>query len=207
MVECARGVCEKATGECVNAAVCTTATQETDCVEGSVCYSGACTTEEDVCADIACTRGVCDVATLGCVNADACGGDDRTCVDGFFCDDTDSCVQNVCDANMVSCPRGVCSAATGACVNADDCTALEQCRDGFYCVQGDCIEATDACTGCPGNQECAYDAGALDVACTENPNGCSTSLDCCGTDASMLLARSTPKRPGWPATASWCSAT
>lgn len=180
LVTCARGVCEQATGECVNAAVCTAQTQDEDCIEGYVCYDQTCTAEETVCAEIDCQRGVCSTELLDCINADDCGGDDRNCLDGYFCDDAGTCAQNVCDANMVTCQRGVCDEATGSCVNADTCSALTDCRDGYYCIGSDCMEIDAACGECPGNQICEYDEANLAVACAENPEGCSNALGCIG---------------------------
>ncbi len=102
------------------------------------------------------------------------------CLDGYFCGDDDTCVQNICDENMVDCPRGVCDATTGVCVNAENCAALDECRDGFVCVQGACTALEDSCEDCPGNQECEYDEPSLDVACVESANGCGSTIDCIG---------------------------
>jgi hypothetical protein len=180
LVECERGVCEKSTGDCVNAAVCTVETQESDCVDGYVCYDQSCADEQTVCDDLDCERGVCSYTEQACINADSCTGD-LECLDGYFCDDAGQCQQNVCDANGTSCARGVCDRATGECVNAESCTALEECSDGFFCIGDTCTDEATACEACPGNQVCEYDDGSLDVACTENPDGCATSIDCVGS--------------------------
>lgn len=184
-VECDRGVCEKATGECVNAAVCTAQTEETACLEDFHCYDQNCVDEATVCAELDCERGVCSVADRACVNAESCGGDDQNCLEGSFCNAVDQCQQNVCDANMVSCPRGVCDPTTGNCVNADECAAADECTDGFYCVDGGCVEQMEACEVCVGSQTCSYDDGALNVFCEESEDGCVTTVDCVGSRECM----------------------
>jgi hypothetical protein len=177
LIECDRGVCEKSTGECVNSAVCTVESEESDCIEGYVCYDQSCADEETVCADLDCQRGTCSFSDFECINPDSCS-DDLECLEGYFCDDAGACQQNVCDANGTTCARGVCDRATGDCVNADTCTAFDDCTDGFFCIGDTCTDATTACDVCPGNQVCDYDQGALDVVCSENPDGCVTTIDC-----------------------------
>ena len=181
LVTCDRGVCEKETGDCVNAAVCTAATQETDCVAGSTCYDQRCQDEATICADLACERGVCSYLELACVNGEDCAGDDLNCLSGSFCNAVNQCQQNVCDEDGVNCARGVCEASSGACVNADPCTAAGECVDGFYCIDGGCEEITTACDTCVGSQTCDYDEGSLAVVCSEDPDGCVTSIDCVGS--------------------------
>lgn len=177
LVDCARGVCEKSSGECVNSAVCTVETQESDCVDGYVCYDQSCADEDTVCGDLQCDRGVCGFEEQACVNAEMCASD-MECLQGYFCDDGGQCQQNVCDANGTDCSRGVCDPTTGECINADTCTAFDECTDGFFCIDDTCTDAMVACEVCAGNQVCDYDDTALDVACTENPDGCTTSIDC-----------------------------
>ncbi len=181
LVDCARGVCDQSSGECVNGRVCTAATQATDCIDGFTCYDQACADEATICGDLACTRGECSYLDLACINAEECAGDDLNCLGGFFCNAVNQCQQNVCDDNGVSCPRGVCEAATGACVNDDTCVAALDCIDGFFCIDGSCTESMAACEVCVGNQVCRYDEPTVSIACDENPRGCVTSLDCVGS--------------------------
>ncbi|MEZ4459570.1 MAG: hypothetical protein R3E66_07530 [bacterium] len=179
---CERGVCEVGTGACVNAAVCTTATEATDCLDGNKCVGGQCQAEADFCATLDCQRGVCSFDDLACVDADNCGGDDGNCLAGNYCADDNTCKPNVCDALNQMCARGECDPASGQCVNADACTSQTNCIDDFVCVGGSCVASADACgaDGCPGNQVCNYDDGSASATCGENPAGCTSALDCDG---------------------------
>lgn len=185
-VSCERGVCEKETGECVNAAVCTAATQGDDCLDGYTCYDQSCADEATICADLDCDRGQCSYLDLACINGEDCAGDDLNCLEGFFCNAVNQCQQNVCDGT--DCPRGVCEQASGSCVNADSCSSASDCIDGFFCVDGACTDQMTACEICPGNQVCSYDEPSTSVVCDEAPGGCLTSIDCVGSrecDASV----------------------
>ena len=75
-VTCGRGVCERSTGECVNATVCTPENAASACLDGFVCYDQACAAVDAVCEAIACERGACDTNTLGCANPQSCEGSD-----------------------------------------------------------------------------------------------------------------------------------
>ncbi len=178
-VTCERGVCEVGTGQCVDAAACSSS-DESACLEGSRCFGGTCVDEARFCEELACDRGVCSFDDLACVNADGCEGDDSLCVPGFYCD-TDTCRPNRCDGGT-ECARGECEASTGACVNPARCSSTDECIDANLCVAGTCVEADAACGagGCTGNQTCEYDEDTLKAQCSESPDGCESALDCSG---------------------------
>jgi len=177
---CAAGVCQIGTGECVNADICTRATEATDCVSGSKCDGGQCVTEAVFCSALDCQRGVCSFEGLVCTNSDNCGGDDTKCLTGNYCADDNTCKANVCDALNQTCARGECDPASGQCVNPDTCTNADNCTDAFVCVGAVCVATEDACGagGCAGNQICTYDDAASTATCGENLVGCSSALDC-----------------------------
>ncbi len=177
---CDAGVCQIGTGECVNADICTRATEATDCVAGSKCDGGQCVTEAAFCAGLDCQRGVCSFADLACINSDNCGGDDSNCLAGNYCADDNTCKANVCDALNQTCARGECDPSSGQCVNPDTCTNANGCIDAFVCVGAACVATDDACGagGCAGNQVCNYDDAASTATCGESPAGCSSALDC-----------------------------
>ncbi|MFU8804779.1 MAG: hypothetical protein ACNA8W_13270, partial [Bradymonadaceae bacterium] len=184
---CDRGTCQRAGGECVNDGTCTQETEERACIEGYHCYDFNCVTETELCFELGCTegRGVCDAAAHTCRNADDCQGDDGRCLEGYFCDGT-KCEVNQCDIASSECSRGVCDPGTGDCVNAETCANPGRCLDGHYCVDGGCLEATDACQRCSGNQLCDYDGGSMEILCEENPIGCVDARDCRGDRVCVL---------------------
>lgn len=179
-VVCDRGVCDVNTGACVNAAVCSRETQAVDCVEGFACYNQGCYDNREVCNALDCDRGVCDPAAFECIQAENCAGDDRNCLEGFYCNAEDQCQQNSCEADEVECDRGVCNPATGACENPEECVENDACTDGFYCIERACVPIGEACIDCPGNQVCEHQNSTLTVECAEHPGGCFTTLDCRG---------------------------
>jgi hypothetical protein len=175
---CTRGVCDQTSGECVSAETCT---EDAECVAGTSCYEGSCSTDDEICAALDCQRGVCNAAAQACEDAADCAGDDSQCIEGNYCNGA-TCEANTCDADMVMCPRGVCDPGTGDCVNPETCAASEDCVAMNVCLGGACTPEAEACgaEGCPGNQVCDYDAGALTAACSENPDGCDDANDCSG---------------------------
>ena len=179
LVTCNVGVCDKETGNCVNATVCTAETSSTDCLPGFTCYDQSCANEADVCADLDCDRGTCSFRDLECANTIDCAGDDLNCLEGFFCDINDTCRENACDDGG-NCARGVCDPATGACVNDSTCDDGNDCVDAFFCVANVCVDQVSACNTCDGNQLCRYDEATLSIQCEEDPDGCTTSIDCVG---------------------------
>ncbi len=177
-VQCERGVCNPSTASCVNADVCTRETQETDCLSDHFCYGQQCAHRDEICSDVDCQRGICDPATQECVEPDDCAGDHTLCLAGNYCTEDGSCAPNQCDEQMQDCPRGVCNPASGECENAGHCAALDDCIDGFSCVEGECVPAGEECGECPGNQVCIYVEDDLVGICDENPDGCRNALDC-----------------------------
>src|SRR5690554_2954674 len=59
---CERGLCSEERGQCINDGVCTTATEQTACLDGFYCYSNSCVSESSLCQELGCEagRGVCD---------------------------------------------------------------------------------------------------------------------------------------------------
>ncbi len=185
-VSCQRGVCARGTDKCVSADSCTPETEQLDCVAGEKCAEGACKPAETFCDDITCDRGVCSFEAGGCGNADNCDGDDAKCADGYFCNDQNTCQEDLCARDNVDCGgNGVCIPAAGECQNATSCQSNDDCLANHLCVEGTCRLASVACGegagdgGCPGNQTCEYDESAQTASCAE-PDVCQTSLDCTG---------------------------
>ncbi|TXD37716.1 hypothetical protein FRC98_08490 [Lujinxingia vulgaris] len=177
-VSCARGICDPASGQCVNDAACSSLTVETACLEAHLCVEGSCVSEGDFCADLGCERGACSVEERACVNAERCDGDDARCLAGFYCAEDDTCQPNVCDDEGVSCARGVCDPASGECVSASVCDDQTECLDGLWCVEGSCEAPDEACARCAGNTSCDVDDTSNEVICRENVLGCERSVDC-----------------------------
>ena len=176
LLDCDRGVCNPDTATCVNAGVCTVATQDTDCLTNHYCYGQVCEPADVICDDVECERGECDPQNAACVQPAQCE-DDVNCLQGYFCSQGE-CVANECDQQMVNCPRGVCDENDGTCQNADDCDSVDDCLDGFVCVDDACVIAGDECQPpCPGTQVCTYDEDNLTAFCQEGPN-CFAALDC-----------------------------
>ena len=183
-ITCQRGVCERGTDNCVSASSCTEDTEALDCVAGQKCAVDTCETPETYCDEVTCDRGVCSYEEDGCINAMDCGGDEANCLEGYFCDDMNSCRVDLCEQNDIDCEGdGVCVPASGQCQNATSCESNADCLSDHVCVDNTCRLESVACGnasgdgGCPGNQTCEYDASNLTASCQE-PDVCETSLDC-----------------------------
>ncbi len=183
-VTCQRGVCERGSDDCVSADSCTQDNENFRCVAGEKCADGQCQPMESFCETLSCDRGVCSFSEGGCANASDCSGEDAQCLEGFFCNDMNSCAPNLCVQNAVNCGGdGVCQPSTGRCENAESCQSSEDCTDGHLCVEGSCRLESTACGdaggdgGCPGNQTCQYNPAELTAVCQEAVP-CETSLDC-----------------------------
>jgi hypothetical protein len=170
----------------VSAESCTEETEALDCVAGQKCANGTCESAETFCDAITCDRGVCSFAEDGCINAMDCGGDEANCLDGYFCDEMNTCRVDLCEQNDIQCQgNGVCVPASGQCQNATSCESNGDCLADHVCVNNTCRLESVACGnaggdgGCPGNQSCEYDASNLTASCAE-PDVCQTSLDCIG---------------------------
>ncbi len=190
-IVCQRGVCERGSDECVSEESCTKETEVEACVNGEKCAvpegeeSGECRTEENFCEGITCERGVCSFQAGGCADATDCQ-EDAECLAGKFCSDSGECRPNLCVERDIECIEGgVCVPSSGECENAEPCESNDDCLDApaHLCVDGTCRLESAACGdaggdgGCPGNQNCEYDADELTAECTE-PSDCATSLDC-----------------------------
>ncbi len=190
--DCRRGVCERGAGECVSAESCTPDNELYKCVAGERCANEACHPLEDAriefCDSITCDRGICSFEERSCVNAPDCGGEDANCLEGYFCNDSNTCQRNLCDRDDVDCDGGgVCDPVTGQCENAEECESHDECRSTpeHVCLDGTCTLAASACGdgtgegGCPGDQTCEIDREEMTASCVET-DGCDTSIDCTG---------------------------
>ncbi|QDG52764.1 hypothetical protein FIV42_19055 [Persicimonas caeni] len=180
--ECTTGQCARGTKTCESKETCTLETESEDCIDGEQCLDGSCYAPDAYCEALACDKGVCSFEERACVNADDCKGDSANCTEGYYCNDANECVDDLCVVNDVECTDGgVCMPSLGECQNASTCTTSDECLGGHVCVEGECRLEELACgdDGCPGNQLCTYDADELTATCGENPNvACTTSLDC-----------------------------
>ena len=135
--QCAQGVCDESTGECVS-----TPANEGDpcddgdlCTENEICQSGECVDGQAIdCSeeDGQCAQGVCDESTGECVSTPANEGD--PCDDGDLCTDGAQCSDGGCQGAPISCQEapddecvasdtlktydntGICEAASGDCI-------------------------------------------------------------------------------------------
>lgn len=179
---CDRGVCDPETGSCVDAEQCPFPDKSRPaCQEGHRCYEpdSTCLDEESYCERLDCTRGICNFEQDACVNAETCS-EDADCTEGYYCGEDGSCQRNTCDERNVICDRGICDEVEGECVNPDACSASEECLPMNVCVDNSCVPRSEMCgeSGCPGNQECTYDAESLSASCQENDAGCLDAVDC-----------------------------
>lgn len=102
--ECARGVCDPASGQCVDPEVCAEADE---CTDGSFCVAGSCQPEADACApcegnqicdyDADALSVTCEENPAGCSSAFDCAGD-RAC-QGGICVDPVACVPDALEPN------------------------------------------------------------------------------------------------------------
>ncbi|QDG52763.1 hypothetical protein FIV42_19050 [Persicimonas caeni] len=178
--QCTTGQCARGTKTCESKESCTLETEGEDCVEGERCLDGNCYAPEAYCDAMACEQGVCSFEERTCVNADDCKGDSANCLDGYYCNDANECVEDLCTVNNVECTDGgVCVPSLGECENADPCASNDECLSGHLCVEGTCRLEENACgdAGCLGNQICEHDPDTLEVSCLEATD-CETSLGC-----------------------------
>lgn len=103
--ECTMGVCDRASGDCVNADPCTSAAE---CTDGFVCIDDACVTNEEAC-DPACTgnqecvydsgslSATCEESPQGCTSALDCTGE-RVCELGA-CAEPSACAPDDLEPN------------------------------------------------------------------------------------------------------------
>ncbi len=125
------GVCDPASGACVNAPLVdgTPCTDGDACTQGDACRAGLCGAGAAVvCAggDQCHGAGVCDPASGACVNAPLVDG--TPCTDGDACTSADRCVAGACQAGAPvacagsdGCHPGVCDRQTGACSTVAAC--------------------------------------------------------------------------------------
>lgn len=196
---CERGLCSPERGQCINDGVCTTATEQTACLEGFFCYGNSCVSEAALCQELGCEtgRGVCDPHARACINADNCQRedgqrDDSQCLTNYYCNDDNACELNLCMGPVGECARGVCEPETGTCVNREQCAASTDCLDNHHCLSGSCIEVELACSACTGNQECVYEAPSQSVHCEEKTAGCLDARDCLGDRVCVAGSCSAP---------------
>ena len=171
-VECERGLCEVATGECINSSTCNG--DDDLCLDGYTCQEdGTCAAEVACGADGTCERGEC--VEGACVNPESCSADTE-CTAGSICE-AGECIADPCAD--VTCERGVCARTSGECVNSVTCTESEeetQCLDGFKCDAQQCVDEDTFCASL------ACDQGVCDF----DTKSCVDADDCAGEDANCL---------------------
>ncbi len=178
-VTCKRGVCKRGTDNCVSKDSCSESTENLDCISGEKCADGTCKPAATFCEAFSCQRGVCAFEADGCRNAMDCQGERSRCLEGYFCDQMNTCRPDLCERNDVQCDRGVCVPSVGQCQNPTSCEDDGECLSGHVCIDGTCRLESVACGdaggegGCPGNQTCNFNDGT----CSE-PEVCETSFDC-----------------------------
>lgn len=172
-VECEGGVCDSATGECINPASCEDAD---DCLSGFVCEDNACVEAvTNDCRLDGCERGECDNGSGECVNAGSCtaGSEEVRCLEGFRCVSA-VCTDEASFCEDLDCQRGECSFEELECVDSETCEADSDCLAGNYCDDGTCAANT-----CDANMvDCAR--GVCDAATGEcvNPESCAAATEC-----------------------------
>lgn len=172
-VECEGGVCDSATGECINPASCEDAD---DCLSGFVCEDNACVEAvTNDCRLDGCERGECDNGSGECVNAGSCtaGSEEVRCLEGFRCVSA-VCTDEASFCEDLNCQRGECSFEELECVDSETCEADSDCLAGNYCDDGTCAANT-----CDANMvDCAR--GVCDAATGEcvNPESCAAPTEC-----------------------------
>lgn len=172
-VECEGGVCDSATGECINPASCEDAD---DCLSGFVCEDNACVEAvTNDCRLDGCERGECDNGSGECVNAGSCtaGSEEVRCLEGFRCVSA-VCTDEASFCEDLNCQRGECSFEELECVDSETCEADSDCLAGNYCDDGTCAANT-----CDANMvDCAR--GVCDAATGEcvNPETCAAATEC-----------------------------
>lgn len=167
-VRCDFGVCDAASGECVNEEECRL---EEDCLPGYTCDDYRCEPVDECSADGDCDTGVCREGA--CVNPQRCDSNDE-CLERTYCSEEGRCAYDPC--NAVRCPRGVCERGTGECVSEQRCTRKTErldCAEGEKCADGRCEPEERFCEELACERgECSFEAG-----------GCVNPDDCDGEDA------------------------
>ncbi|MFP4601196.1 MAG: hypothetical protein ACLFVJ_23310, partial [Persicimonas sp.] len=171
-VDCAFGVCDDSSGQCINPDNCEV---DDDCVPGFECgASYVCEPLDECTEDADCDAGVCNDGA--CVNPGTCESNDD-CLDRTYCGYDDTCRADPC--NEISCSRGVCDRGTDNCVSADSCTdetEATDCIEGEKCADGTCEPQDTFCEEFECERgECSYAEG-----------GCVSADNCEGDDDKCL---------------------
>jgi hypothetical protein len=169
-VTCDEGVCNPATGECVE---CLAAA---DCDDGNLCTT-------DTCMD-----NVCENTPVECEAGEVCNPEDGQCVEGVCfvdadCDDGDACTTDACvegEGGMMECTNTAVECDNGMFCDGDETCdpATGECVDGELPCTDDqvCDEDNDVCVDVP-DDECAVAAdcddgdACTDDACVTGPEG------------------------------------
>jgi hypothetical protein len=119
---CNRGVCDRATADCVNPATCTASA---NCLDGDLCVGGACVPEPEACGAAGCEGNqVCEY-DAGSLSA-ACGENPAGCATTVDCSGERVCRAGAC-VEVPGCmpdafePNDTAAAAMGASVSASLC--------------------------------------------------------------------------------------
>ncbi|MFU8804110.1 MAG: hypothetical protein ACNA8W_09905, partial [Bradymonadaceae bacterium] len=97
-IVCIPGVCDSASGSCVNAEVCE---DPDDCLDGYECRDNACQPTFTCEEDDECERGVCSDGV--CINPSQCNIT-AECIGGYYCSGEGVCQRDQC--TDTSCSRG-----------------------------------------------------------------------------------------------------
>lgn len=171
---CANGTCELSA-----------CTEDTDCVDGSICEGGSCRVgcrSDDDCSDgLSCTAGfICDMAgctTDSCPAFQVCDEDQSpaACTYTGDCEDDTQCAgfaQQVNDGNEY-----ICSEAQQTCVVKPPCESDDDCRVGDICEPRPTDGKKVCRRGCRSNDGCS--SGSIcdlnDLLCAP---GCDSVDDC-----------------------------
>ena len=161
-VTCTRGVCDAATGGCVNASDCDG--DDDQCLSGYSCTNDICRADEVCDEDGTCSRGICNAGA--CIDDPACSTD-TDCLEGNYCD-AGTCEVDPCDAQTCVGRGGVCEAGSSDCLNADTCSQDSECLSGFECLDGTCTDSAAYCADLACTRgECSFEQRAC-----INPSSC-----------------------------------
>jgi len=216
--ECAKIVCEKATGACVPLAVHEgeACTPEEACATAAACAEGACIPSAWRACDDGdpCTADACDPASGQCVTppaaADTPCDDANLCTAIDACDGQGACVGHepaACDDGNV-CTLDLCKPSTGQCVFAavsdgQDCDDGDVCTGADACLGGQCTAGAPVTGCCHDTAECGAPGPCRQVACGA-AHTCDVTVlpDCCGNG---LLESGEACEPGVGAAPGACS--
>ena len=185
-VTCERGVCEAASGECINAVDCGGDTSQ--CLTGYTCTNNSCRADVPCNEDDTCARGTCEAGA--CVDTPMCA-DTSECLAGNYCNEG-TCEEDPCDEN--TCDRGVCEEGSSDCINPMMCEADIDCLTDFKCIEGTCTDEATFCAdnpcdrgvcdfetlGCVNAQDCSVDENGNDLNDTEADQQCLEGNYCDG---------------------------